>query len=185
MLMTSAGNSVRKNKEIAVLAGQRAENVYTARGLCCSEAVLYVLNEAFGGGLARAMVVRLAAGFCHGMGGGDCVCGALSGAQMGLGLLLGPKQAGGMKKKEFEQISKGMHDHFKERFGVTCCRLLLEKGKEKQGPSCKELTGGGAEIAAGLLLATNPEFVARADYEFLERRETKAGLLARKLMGKG
>jgi C_GCAxxG_C_C family probable redox protein len=116
-----------------------------------------VLNDTFSGGLEAELVLRLSGGLCHGMGGG-CTCGALSSAQVGLGLLLGPKQHGTMKKKDFEKICKEMHDRFKERFGATCCRVLLKKGKEKKGASCKELTGGGAEIAATLLLAARPEF---------------------------
>jgi C_GCAxxG_C_C family probable redox protein len=164
-----------KDQDIAQLAGKRSENVYAARGLCCSESVVYVLNGAFAGGLSPEMAVRLATGFCHGMGGGDCVCGALGGAQMGLGLLLAPGQAGGMKKKEFEKLSRNLHDRFRERFGTTCCRLLRARGKEKTGPSCKELTGGSAEMASRLLLEAKPELAARVNSGFLEKHDVRAG----------
>lgn len=53
----------------------RTENYYDAHGLCCSEAVIYVLNRAFGGGLTEATVRQLGSGFCGGMGGGDGACG--------------------------------------------------------------------------------------------------------------
>lgn len=175
---------VLKEDEIISLARERAENLFSARGLCCSESVLYVLNDGFSGGLAPEMVIRLGAGLCHGMGGG-CSCGAMSGAQVGIGLLLGPRQQPGRDKKEFELICKEMHDRFKERFGATCCRVLLKKGKEKKGASCRELTGGGAEIAAGLLLAKRPDLADRVNREFLERRESKAGLVVGRLLGRG
>jgi C_GCAxxG_C_C family probable redox protein len=181
--MSEDGTSKKGNEELAILAGERAENIFTARGFCCSEAVLSVLNAAFSGGLEPALAVQLVSGFCHGQGGAGCVCGALSGAQVGLGLLLNPKQPGGMRKKEFEKISREMHNRFKERFGATCCRVLLKKSKEKKGASCRELTGGGAELAAGLLLAARPELAGLADYGFLKTRESKAEAPAGPLPG--
>ncbi|MEW6594794.1 MAG: C-GCAxxG-C-C family protein [Thermodesulfobacteriota bacterium] len=170
-------------QEIVRLVGERAENVFDARGYCCAEAVLCVLNQGFGGELAPEMAVRLGSGFCHGMGGAGCTCGSLAGAEVGLSLFLGPRQSGGMKKKEFEQVARAMHDRFRERFGATCCRILLKRRKEKKGASCKELTGGGAEIAAALLLATRPELEARVDFDFFRTRESKVAGLARRLLG--
>jgi len=101
-----------------------------------------------------------------------------------LGLFLGPRQAGGMKKKEFEQVAKEMHDRFRARFVATCCRVLLKRRKEKNGAACKELTVGGAEIAAGLILEHRPELAAWADMDFLGARESKLGSLAKKLLGR-
>lgn len=173
-----------QQQEIVRLAGERAMNIFDARGYCCAEAVLCVLNQGFGGDLTPEMAVRLGSGFCHGMGGAGCTCGSLAGAEVGLSLLLGPRQPGGMKKKEFEAVAKAMHDRFKERFSATCCRILLKRRKEKKGASCKELTGGGAEIAAALLLAIKPELESRVDFDFLRARESKVAGLAKRLLGK-
>jgi len=184
-ITSEAGATVSlRQQEIIKLIGERAENIFSARGYCCAESVICVLNQAFGGDLAPEMAVRLGSGFCHGMGGAGCTCGSLAGAEVGLSLLLGPRQPGGMKKKEFEAVAKTMHDRFRERFSATCCRILLKRRKEKKGASCKELTGGGAEIAAALLLAAMPELGSRVDFEFLRTRESKVAGLAKRLLGK-
>ncbi|MDA8164829.1 MAG: C-GCAxxG-C-C family protein [Desulfobacteraceae bacterium] len=171
--------------EIAELARQRAENVFAAKGFCCSESILYVLNAALGGGLPPETALHLGSGFCHGMGGAGCACGALAGSEAVLGLFLSHRQPGGVKKKEFEALCREMHDLFKERFGATCCRVLLKKRKEKQGASCQELTGGGAALVTSLLLRMKPELAAGTDMEFLRKRDSKAGNLVRKALGKG
>lgn len=161
-------------EEISRLCGLRAENIYSARGYCCAEAVLVALNGAFRGELSPEMAARLGSGFCHGMGGAGCVCGALAGAEIALSLFLGPRQAGGMEKKAFQkQVAWAMHDRFRDRFAATCCRVLLKRRKEKEGASCLELTRGAAEIAAALLLDLRPELVRRIDREFLVAREVK------------
>ena len=71
-----------KNQEsaadIVALFGQRAGNIYEARGYCCSEAVIYVLNQALGGPMSEEVAASLGSGFCHGMGGAGCVCGGLA-----------------------------------------------------------------------------------------------------------
>jgi hypothetical protein len=89
-----------------------------------------------------------------------------------------------MKAKAFEQVAKEMHDRFRARFAATCCRALKKRRQEKNGAACKELTVGGAEIAAELILAQRPELAARADLDFLGLRESKLGVLGRKLLGR-
>ena len=177
-----------KNQEnperIVALVGERAANIFTARGYCCSETVIVVINQAFGGDLSPEMAARLGSGFCHGMGGAGCTCGSLAGAEVALGLFLGPRQAGCMKAKEFEKVAREMHDRFRARFAATCCRVLLKRRKEKNGATCKELTVGGTEILAGLILEQRPELASRADLDFLAIRESKVGTLAKKLLGR-
>ena len=177
-----------KNQEnaahIVELIGQRAANIFSARGYCCSETVIVVINQAFRGDLSPELAVRLGSGFCHGMGGAGCTCGSLAGAEVALSLFLGPRQQGGMKTKEFEKVAKEMHDRFRARFSATCCRVLLRRRKEKNGATCKELTVGGAEIAASLILEQRPELAPKADLDFLNTRESKVGALAKKLLGR-
>ncbi len=170
--------------EIVSLAGQRAANIFDARGYCCAEAVIATMNQGFRGGLAPELAAQLGSGFCHGMGGAGCTCGSLAGAEVALSLFLGPRQPQGLKKKEFEKVAREMHDRFRDRFSATCCRVLLKRRKEKQGASCKELTQGGAELAAALLLENRPELAGDADLDFLALRESKMGNLAKKLLGR-
>jgi len=174
-----------KIKQIIELVGGRAANIYTARGYCCSEAVICTMNKAFGGELSDEMAARLGSGFCHGMGGAGCACGSLAGGEIGLSLYLSHRGTGGIKKKQFEKLAKEMHDRFKERFHATCCRLLIKRRKEKKGASCVQLTQGAAEIATSLLLETRPKLAEKVDLDFLQERESKAGNMARKLLGRG
>ncbi len=170
-------------QEIVDLVGERTGNVYSSRGYCCAEAVIYVLNGAFGGGLSADMAVQLGSGFCHGMGAAGCTCGSLAGAEIALGIFLSHRLPGGMKKKAFEKLALEMHDRFKVRFSATCCRTLLNRRKNKKGATCKELTVGGAELVATLLLENRPELAQRVDKEFLQRKESKVGRLAGKVFG--
>lgn len=169
--------------EIAALAKARAGNIYEAKGYCCSETVVYLINRAFSGPLSDDLAASIGAGFCHGMGGAGCLCGGLAGAGIGLGLFLGPQRAGGMKKKEFQALAREAHDRFKARFGATCCRTLLKRRKENKGANCQELTTGGAEMAVALLLEARPELVARADLDFLRQRESKLVGILRRVLG--
>jgi len=180
-------SEISENNEIIRIVGDRAGNLFDAGGFCCSESLLLVLNQGFDGGLAPEAVVSMGAGFCEGMGGAGCTCGSLSGAVMGLGLLLGPHCEKGLRKKEFAQLVRQMHDRFREQFGATCCRVLSKKvrhDKKLRFENCKMLTMGAAEIAAEILLEARPEFADNADREFLSRRDSKIGGRLKKLFGK-
>jgi C_GCAxxG_C_C family probable redox protein len=161
-------------EEISRLCGERAENIYTARGYCCAEAVIVALEGAFRGGLGEETAARLGSGFCHGLGGAGCLCGALAGGEIIVALYLGPRGPGGLEKKAFQkEVARELHDRFRQRFAATCCRALLKRRKEQGGASCLALTVGAAEIAAALLLALRPALADRVDREFLALREEK------------
>jgi hypothetical protein len=57
-----------KHNQIIELVRQRAENLYKNQKLCCSEALLLVLNHSFNGGLLSEQAKQLGAGFCSGIG---------------------------------------------------------------------------------------------------------------------
>src|SRR5210317_1202515 len=114
--MITHTNKSSPHEDIIKLVHQRAENLYKNYKLCCSESLLLVLNHGFNGGLTSEQAKQLGAGFCGGMGEAGCTCGALSGAIMGLGLLVGPHAKNGLGKKKFRTLSKKMHDRFHEQF---------------------------------------------------------------------
>ena len=158
------------------LIRQKAENLYEAHRLCCSESLLLVLNHGFNGGLTTEQAKQLGAGFCGGMGEAGCTCGALSGAIMALGLLLGPHAKNSMSKKNFRLVTRKMHDRFHERFSSTCCRVLIkpfDNNKKGRSKFCGRLTGTAAAIAAELLLETRPDLAQRVQADYLTGRDTK------------
>ncbi len=153
------------------LLESRGHNLFDQHKLCCSETIVYLFNQGFNGPLGPETALRAGSGFCHGMGGAGCSCGALSGLVVVLGLLIGPHGEGGMAKKEFLKLVKEAHDEFKQAFGATCCRVLSKKVKHDRKlrhQNCLKLTLGGVRIGAGLLLAVRPELAGDLDLAFVK-----------------
>ncbi len=160
----------------------RAENVYRCGGLRCTEAVLSVLNRAFRGELPDHLAVRLASGLPEGLGGGGCICGALNGGALAIGLFLGRDRPGFGNNRSVASATRELHDRFRKRFGSTCCRVLTRAvayGSRAHFRHCAGLTGAAAEITAGILLERRPGLARRADPEELGRSESRIGACLR------
>ncbi len=117
-----------------------AEGLYRSGKMHCAEAVLAAVKNNF---LPAAGddVVRLAAGFGGGSGAG-CICGAVSGGTMALGLVVP-----GDRKRVME-LTRELHAWFKKEYGATCCRVLTAKGGKS---GCPLITGRVAGKVAELL----------------------------------
>ena len=116
-----------------------AEGLYRSGKMHCAEAVLAAVKNNFAPA-APEDVVRLAAGFGGGSGSG-CICGAVSGGTMALGLVLQND------KKKVAEFTRELHKWFKEQYGVTCCKVITAKGKG----GCPLITGNVAGKVAELL----------------------------------
>ena len=95
-------------------------------GCNCCQAVIMCCAEKYG--LTEAQAYSLGAFFNAGMRSGE-VCGAVSGALMGLGLKYGDennRQCG--KSKEFLKA-------FEQEFGAILCREILAKHQKKLCPT--------------------------------------------------
>ena len=184
MIIQDPGTSIRQ-PEIIELFRQRAQNLFENQRLCCSEALLLVLNHGFNGGLTTEQAKQLGAGFCGGMGEAGCTCGALSGAIMGIGLLAGPHAGSGLSKKGLRLLARTMHDRFQKKFSSTCCRVLIEPfDQDKKGRSqyCAGLTGTTAAIAVELLLEAKPGLADRVRRDYLLQKDSKISGFLQKLM---
>jgi C_GCAxxG_C_C family probable redox protein len=176
------------DRELAELAGRRAENFFREHRLSCSEAALLVVNLGFKGGLTARQALSLGSGFGGGVGGSGCVCGALSGAVMALGLFLGPDCNGGLGKNKFRKLVGNFHDSFRGAAGAVCCRELLadfRKDRKGQALFCRGLTGRCTGEAVRIILQARPELAARADLDFLRGHDSAAAAVLRKLLGRG
>jgi C_GCAxxG_C_C family probable redox protein len=183
--MNSHTKKSSPHKDIINLVGQRARNLYENHKLCCSESLLLVLNHGFNGGLSSEQAKQLGAGFCGGMGEAGCTCGALSGAIMGLGLLVGPHAKNGPSKKKFRDLSKKTHYRFHGKFSSTCCRILIEpfdKNKNERSQFCSNLTSTTAALAAELLLEFDPELAKHARMDYLASKDSKISGFFKKLV---
>jgi C_GCAxxG_C_C family probable redox protein len=172
--------------ELAELAARRAENFFKEHRLSCSEAALLVVNLGFEGGLTTEQALCLGSGFGGGVGGSGCVCGALSGAVMALGLFLGPGCKNGLGKKKFRKLVAHFHDSFREKSGTVCCRdLIADFRKDRKGQAlfCRGLTGRCTGEAVRIILQERPELAERANLEFLQGHDSGAAVVLQKLLG--
>lgn len=157
--------------------GERARNLYQTRQLLCAEAVLSALNKGLNGGLTDAQATALAAPFSVALGDSGCLCGALSGAVMASGLLVGQEHAY-RHRKTMRHSARELHDSFKAANGTTCCRVLCKKvrhDKSAHFDQCADLTARAAEMAARQILRARPDLIAMADNGFLSRRQSVIG----------
>jgi C_GCAxxG_C_C family probable redox protein len=172
---------------LAAAVRQRAENLFLAHRLRCAEAVFGTLNRGLGGGLEESLALRLASGFPEGLGGRGCLCGALSGGSLALGLFLGQARPGPLMRADGVRRAAGrLHDAFRERYHSTCCRVLtrgLEPGSKAHFQHCAAVTGAAAELTALVLLDMRPALAERVDWAYLEARDSRLGAGWRLLTG--
>ena len=102
----------------------KAGNFYRNKDFLCSEAIFRTVNDYLDRPLPVESV-RVVSGLPIGIGGSGCVCGALSGGVIALGLALGRSNPG-EDNEEVLSASKELHDWFKSSFRSTCCRVLVK-----------------------------------------------------------
>ncbi|MCB2145534.1 MAG: C-GCAxxG-C-C family protein [Deltaproteobacteria bacterium] len=156
---------------------ERARNLYETRQLLCTEAVFSALNHGLKGGLTDAQATALAAPFCVALGESGCLCGALSGAVLASGLLLG-RDRPYRHRQAMRDTSRQLHDAFKAANGATCCRVLSKKvrhDKKAHFRQCADLTAQAAEMAARIVLEKRPELIGQVDNRYLAKRQSAIG----------
>ena len=159
--------------DLAAHIGEKAENLFLSKQMLCTEAVVSALNDGLHGGLSQGQAAALTAGFTEGLGGSGCLCGAVSGAVMALGLFLGKGQNHAARGK-VQKAAKQVHDEFKQAHRSTCCRVLSRPVKDDAKAhfqQCARFSGQAAEMAARIILEKRPELAGQADSDFLDRRQ--------------
>jgi len=117
-------------------AGERAGQLF-ASGLNCAQAVLQACS-----GKDSPEMMAMAKGFGGGVGGSKCLCGAISGGVMALGLA-------GKDNRAAKLV-----EAFKEKNRVTCCVALSKPYKWKSREhltNCRRITEETAGIVERLL----------------------------------
>lgn len=117
------------------------------KGFACSEAIIYAIKKDFELEMSDD-AIAMASGFPWGLGGGGCICGALAGGTMSLGYFFGRRTPGDERFLKCQELTKELHDYFKETCGGTCCRVLT-RGMEKSSPERKAHCIKIVEAAAG------------------------------------
>lgn len=127
---------------------------YFQRGeFFCSEAVVKTINDALGKPFSDD-VTKLASGFPIGIGKSGCLCGAVSGGIMALGMVYGRNHGEPMRDEMFPSAAK-LHDHIKEMYKSTCCRVMIrnfEFTSPERKAHCVKITGEVCEYIAKVLI---------------------------------
>jgi C_GCAxxG_C_C family probable redox protein len=129
--------------ELAAQCQAEAEELYRSGKYNCAEAVLEVVRRHFAAVLPES-IVSTVSGFGGGSGSG-CICGAVSGGTVALGLVL-------TDKKSTSHLTRELHTWFKEKYGVTCCKTIRQTHKG----ICPVLTGEVAGKIAEMLNGKSP-----------------------------
>lgn len=132
---------------------KKAEGYFQRGEFFCSEAVVHTINELLGWPYPPE-IVRMASGFPIGIGKSGCLCGAVSGGVMALGMAYGRVHGEPMKEKMFP-VAAALHDHIKELYKSTCCRVLVkdyEFASPERKAHCVKITGEVAAFIAQKLL---------------------------------
>ena len=115
-----------------------AEALYRSGSHHCAEAVMEAIRKHFTPDMPESLVASVS-GFGGGSGSG-CICGAVSGGTVAIGLVLHDKKA-------TAHVTKELHTWFRERYGVTCCKTIRQTHKG----ACPVLTGEVAGKIADML----------------------------------
>ncbi len=151
-------NNIMQVKKEETLNGvqAKAEELFRSGTFFCSEAIVQTMNEFLGKPYAED-IVKLASGFPIGMGKAGCLCGAVSGGQMALGMVYGRVEGEPMQDKMFD-LSKELHDYIKEEYNSTCCRVITKEwaGDNFKSPErknhCITITGKVARWVANKII---------------------------------
>jgi C_GCAxxG_C_C family probable redox protein len=125
--------------ELAEQCQLQAEALYRSGNYHCAEAVMESIRKHFFPEAPEA-VVGTVSGFGGGSGSG-CICGAVSGGTVAIGLALHDKKA-------TMHLTRELHTWFKGKYGVTCCKTI--RANNDKG-ICPLITGEVAGKIAEML----------------------------------
>jgi C_GCAxxG_C_C family probable redox protein len=109
---------------------ERAEQLaseFYAQGYHCGESVVKAVNEIAGEPLP-AEVMRMASGFCEGLGGSRCVCGALAGGVMASGIFSGREAATDGWEPSYDAAAERRSRWVDDQEAETCDEVVSRIG---------------------------------------------------------
>ena len=142
-----------KTKEIIEKVRKTAEGYFSRGEFFCSESVVYTINQLLGSPLPHE-ITKLASGFPVGLGKSGCLCGAVSGGVIALGIAYGRQHGEAMNDKMFP-IAARLHDQIERHYESTCCRVLISNydfDSLERKKHCFQITGEVAAFVAEELL---------------------------------
>ncbi len=158
-----------------------AEESYR-KGFFCCEAVMEVIIDNFGLDVPYE-TIKMASGMAIGVGKSGCICGALNGGVLAIGMLFGRSEQKGPQDPNVVKcmsMTNELHDWFRANNtkNVACCRVLtkefdMSKGGHKS--QCIYYTGICAAKTAEILarelgIPTTGEITVLTHDEYLKTR---------------
>lgn len=156
-------SSLRWRERLASLSPdaveRTAESFFATGGYHCAESMMLAFSEALG----IPVDLRYVRGFGGGLGQSRCLCGAVNGASVFLGLVLsedrGAHQArgGGRDHGNHSRVDRAiqrLEALFRERYRANCCKWLTRKiewGTPSHLEHCVSLTGETAKMLLQVL----------------------------------
>lgn len=153
---------------------ERASALFIHRKLLCAEAILVAVNETFGAPVSEDQAVGVAAGLTSGLGDRGCLCGAVAGACLAVGLLCAKGPHAGTRAA-VRRAAAAIHESFTAEHKSACCRVLTKRVKDDaaaHAAQCAALTGYGAALATREILRLRPELLDCPDAA-IARTETR------------
>lgn len=126
-------------------------------GFFCSEAVVCSIRNNFEIDIPEE-VIAMASGFPVGIGRSKCLCGAVSGGVMAIGLVFGRTVQKDPQVETTLRLSKELHDWFKDEATgkhALCCRILTKEfdmGAGEHKEQCIRYTGLVAGKVAEMII---------------------------------
>ena len=135
-------------QEVSVDKVRKDAEEYYRGGYFCCEALIAAIRENFELNVSDE-VIAMASGMSVGVGRSGCMCGAVNGGVLALGMFFGrTKQNGPQDPKVVKcmELTKELHDWFREINGKNsvCCRVLtreFDMGKGEHKEQCIGYTG--------------------------------------------
>ena len=126
-----------------------------AKGHSCSESVVKAAYETgiIDQSLDPEFLNMIASPFSSAMGNNECLCGAVAGSQIILGLIFGRKNSMNDPHK-IKKIAAEFNNKFKEKRKVTCCRALRAKFKDDpiaRSANCMSIVKECADILQAMI----------------------------------
>ncbi|MFZ5634670.1 MAG: C-GCAxxG-C-C family (seleno)protein [Bacillota bacterium] len=124
---------------------------YFRTGYNCAESIFLAFRDLLGLDVPREMV-RAFTGLGGGLGHAGCMCGALTGSALLLGLLKGRTDVE-QSRDEAYALTREFHDKFESNYGYTCCRSLNPHPFDSREHlrNCIKITGNTAKMLAEFL----------------------------------
>lgn len=136
------------NPEVSVRKTAADAERYYRDGYFCCEAVMAAIRDNFAPDIPRE-VIAMSSGMAVGAGRSGCMCGALNGGILALGLFFGRTEPNGPQDPKVNRclaLTKELHDWFREANGkhAVCCRVLTKEfymGRGEHKEQCIRFTG--------------------------------------------